>query len=117
VTKYEFLLAKDAGLRNVLVKTRVTGNAFKYDGELGSGTTYFWQVKAVEPVTSQPSAVASFTTVRAQVQLLPKHGEPVAILTWAGIAVYTLLAAVVLVLIRGRLGGRKKGDEVGTGGE
>ena len=117
VTKYEFLLAKDAGLRNVLVKTRVTGNAFKYDGELDSGTTYFWQVKAVEPVTSQPSAVASFTTVRAQVQLLPKHGEPVAILTWAGIAVYTLLAAVVLVLIRGRLGGRKKGDEVGTGGE
>ncbi len=116
VTKYEFVLAKDAELRKVLVKTRVTGNAFRYDGELDSGMTYFWQVRAVEPVASQPSAIASFTTERAQVQLLPRHREPVAVLTWAAIAVYTLLAAVVLVLIRGRLGKRKKEDEVGTGG-
>lgn len=117
VTRYEFLLAKDAELKQVLVKTKIAGNAFRYEGELALGATYYWQVRAIEPVVSEPSGVASFTTVRAEAQALPRQREPVAILTWAGIAVYTLLAAVVLVLIRGRLGQRKKEDEFGMGGE
>lgn len=108
VTKYEFVLAKDAELKQVLVKTKVAGSAFKYDGELDSGTTYFWQVRAMEPSVSPPSAVASFTTLRTPIQQLPRHREPVNILTWAAVAVYTILAAVVMVFIRWKFGPGKR---------
>ncbi len=107
VVKYEFVLAKDPELKQVLVRKRVAGTSFRYEGELGQGVTYFWQVKGVEPFVTEPSAIAVFTVAKAKAEPMPKPGEPVVILTWAGIAVYTILAAVVMVLIRARLGQRR----------
>lgn len=112
VTKYEFILARDPELKRVLVKKKVADTAFKYDGELSPGTTYFWQVRGVEPFITEPSAVASFIVAKAEVGPMPKPREPVGVLTWAGIAVYTILAAVVMVFIRARFGQRKDEQDV-----
>lgn len=111
VTRYEFVLARDSDLKQVLVKTKVSTNAFKYEGELSPGAKYFWQVKAVEPVIGEPSAVASFRTVEAKSQAPARPREPVGVLTWAGIAVYTILAAVVMVFIRARLSQQRGAEE------
>lgn len=111
VTKYEFVLARDPDLKQVLVRKRVADTAFKYDGELIPGTTYFWQVRGVEPFVTEPSATASFTVAKAKAEPVPRAKEPVGVLTWAGIAVYTILAAVVMVFIRARFGQRKEEQE------
>ena len=112
VVKYEFVLARDPELKQVLVRKKVADTAFKYEGELSPGATYFWQVKGVEPFTTEPSAVATFTVARAKAEPIARPGEPVGILTWAGIAIYTILAAVVMVFIRAR-SARGRTDEQG----
>ena len=61
-TRYNFILAEDSALQNILVKETVPTTAYEYGGELDYGTSYFWQVTATEPVPSEPSPVFSFTT-------------------------------------------------------
>ena len=61
-TEYKFTLATDSALKDILVVEFVPTSAFKYNGKLGYGTDYFWQVTATEPAPSDPSPVFSFTT-------------------------------------------------------
>ena len=101
-TKYEFILAKDAALAQTVVKEEVPTSAYQYSGKLDWGTTYFWQVKAIEPVPSEP-ATGTFT-VMSQPQppipitpvTLPSQATPVWI--WMVIGILSLLIIVVIVL-------------------
>ncbi|HUS04467.1 MAG TPA: hypothetical protein VMY79_02975, partial [Dehalococcoidia bacterium] len=103
-TKYEFVLARDADLTQVVVKEKVPASAYIYSGQLDWGTTYFWQVKAIEPVPSEPSDVGIFTVMPEQptAAATPPAVPPVIPLTplwiWAVIGVLSLLVIVVIVL-------------------
>ncbi len=105
-TSYEFILAKDASLNQVLVKARVpTTTAYIYGDRLDWGTTYFWQVRAVEPVASEPSPIGGFTVV-AQ----PQHGVAPAkpppetpLWLWVLMAIYTVEMVAIIALAIKRL--------------
>ena len=58
-TKYQFLLAKDAEMTQIVVEAEVSTTAYEYDGTLEYDTNYFWRVRALEPAPSDgvlPSA-------------------------------------------------------------
>jgi hypothetical protein len=94
-TEYEFSLAKDETLEQIVIRVRVSGETYDYDAELEYGTTYFWQVEATGPFLSQPSPTFSFTVVAKE------KAEPSSLVTklplWLWIAIAFLVAAVSIV--------------------
>jgi hypothetical protein len=97
-TKYEFVLAKDADLQQVIVKTSVPMTSYKYNGRLDFNTTYFWQVRAIEPVFSDPSPVGSFTVVAMGTPAAREQPSPLPLWTWWLIVVCVILLIVMVVL-------------------
>jgi len=99
-TKYEFILAKDAELTEIVVKEKVPTSAYICSSELDWGTTYFWRVKAVEPVPSEPSGIGVFTVMPQPT--MPTIVVPVApsapLWIWLVIGMLTLLVIVIIVL-------------------
>jgi len=71
-TKYEFILATDAGLTKAIAGTPVTVSSPSWQpGEdLAYSTVYFWAVKAVEP-TESPQSIGTFTTMAKAVAPAP----------------------------------------------
>jgi hypothetical protein len=96
--EYEFVLAKDINLQQVIVKVNVPTTSYLYDGTLDYNTNYFWQVRSIEPIVSDPSPIGTFTVV-AQ----PKPattGEKTAAPTPSWIYwVIAVVAAVVVAMI------------------
>ncbi len=70
--RYKFILARDAGLTDIVKSVEVPTSSYLYDGTLDYNTSYFWQVTATQPAPGDPSPIFSFTT---QTKLVP---EPVA---------------------------------------
>ncbi|MBM3142777.1 MAG: exo-alpha-sialidase [Chloroflexi bacterium] len=100
-TKYEFILAKDAALTQVIFKTDVPTTAYIYDGKLDSNVTYFWQVRAVEPVVSDPSLIGSFTVVAEEKPApAPAKPSPIPFWVWAVIAICAALMAAIIAFIK-----------------
>jgi hypothetical protein len=97
-TKYEFVLAQDTALQQVVVKTTVSQTAYLYDGELDFNTSYFWQVRAIDPVVSDPSPIGTFTVVAEQKPVAPITEQPAPIPSWVWwiIAVFTALVVVII---------------------
>jgi hypothetical protein len=103
-TKYEFILAKDAALTQVVVKTNVPTTAYIYDGKLDLNATYFWQVRVFEPVVSDPSPIGYFTVVAGE-KPAPPPAKPSPIPFWVCvvIAVYVALVAAMIVFATVRI--------------
>jgi len=97
-TKYEFILARDAALQQVIVKTNVPMTSYKYDGRLDYNSSYFWQVRAIEPVFSDPSLVGSFTVVAMGTPAAKEKPLPLPLWAWGLIVVCVILLAVMIVL-------------------
>jgi hypothetical protein len=104
--KYEFVLAKDAALQQVVVKTNVSQTSYMYDGELDFSTSYFWQVRAIEPVVSDPSPIGTFTVVAEEkpVEREVEEPAPIPFWVWGVIAVSTALVAVIIAFAMVRPG-------------
>ena len=98
-TKYEFILAKDAGLTQEVIKEEVPISAYIYSGKLDWDTTYFWRVKAIEPAPSEPSVISAFTVISEPTA--PAMVVPVTLATpfwiWLIIGILTLLDIVIIV--------------------
>jgi hypothetical protein len=96
--KYEFVLARDAALQEVIVKTNVSQTSYMYDGELDFNTNYYWQVRVVEPVVSDPSPIGTFTVVAEEKPAEPATEEPtpIPVWVWGVIAICTALVAVMI---------------------
>jgi len=104
-TRYEFVLAKDAALTQVIARAIVPSTAYEYDGKLDWNTAYFWRVRAVEPVLGEPGPVANFTVVAREVLAAPSASSPPApppFWIWAAIAIYVALVVAIIGLIRAR---------------
>ncbi len=64
-TKYQFVLATDAELRDIVVDDFTSTTSYTVKDPLVYDTVYYWQVRAVEPVLSDAGAVFTFHTVKA----------------------------------------------------
>ena len=99
-TKYEFVLATDAAMADMVVEAEVTTTAYEHEGMLEYGTNYFWQVRAIEPFPSDWSATFSFQT-DAHPAPSPPPGTPqgTPIWVWVTIAIGVTLDIGLFVLI------------------
>jgi hypothetical protein len=97
-TKYEFILAKDSAFQKVVVKADVPTTSYIYDIKLDYNTGYFWQVRAIEPVVSDPSPIGTFTVVAEKKPVTPVTEQPMPIPSWVWwiIAVFTALVVVII---------------------
>jgi len=98
-SRYEFVLAKDAALQDVVVKVNVPLTSYLYDGELDYGTAYFWQVRAIEPIVSDPSAIGSFTVIAEEkpAETTTEEPAPIPFWVWGVIALYAILVVAMIV--------------------
>ena len=99
ITKYKFVLAKDAALTQIVKETEVTTTAYEYDGQLEYSQSYFWRVMALEPVPSDWSATFSFQTEPAPAtspaQPAPQPETPL----WAWVVIATGLALLIAMIV------------------
>ncbi|MBM3155162.1 MAG: hypothetical protein FJ008_07475 [Chloroflexi bacterium] len=99
-TAYEFVLARDPALSNYIVKTTISGTAYEYKEDiLDTGTVYYWQVRAIKPVPSDPSPVSTFTTITADEEpqpSIPKKTSP-PFWIWIVIGIYAVLIVALIV--------------------
>jgi len=103
-TKYEFVLAEDVNLAQVVVREEVPVSAYIYTGELDWGKTYLWQVKAIEPAPSEP-AIGTFTVMPeplpaqlpAQLSVPPPISQT-PFWVWIIIGILALLAVLIIAL-------------------
>ncbi|MBN2463361.1 MAG: exo-alpha-sialidase [Dehalococcoidia bacterium] len=98
-SRYEFVLAKDAALQDVVVKTNVPLTSYLYDGELDYGTAYFWQVRVIEPIVSDPSAIGSFTVIAEEkpAETTTEEPAPIPFWVWGVIVLYAILVVAMIV--------------------
>jgi len=101
-TEYEFILATDESLNQVIDSKNIEGTTYNYGGELAQNTTYFWQVKVSEPYQSEPSPIFSFT-VSTEIETEPPIQKTVPpIWLWIVIGVVVIIAASILFITRNR---------------
>ena len=85
-------------MAQVVVKEEVPVSAYIYSGKLDWETTYFWQVKAVEPGPSEPSPVSTFTVVSEPTTLATTVvTPPTPFWIWLIIGILALLDIVIIV--------------------
>ena len=91
---------QERGFDQPVAEADVTTTAFEYDGTLEYSTNYFWQVKALEPAPSDPSATFSFMTEAAPAaEAGAAKAAPTPVWVWVIIAIGAILVIVTLVLI------------------
>jgi len=113
-TTYEFKLAKDAALADIVAEAKVTTTGFKYDGNLDYNNTYFWAARGIEPTVTDWGPVASFTTEKAPAappappaappEPAPPIVTPAIIWTIIGIGAILVIAVIVLIIRTRRVG-------------
>ncbi len=96
-TEYEFTLARDKSLGQIVTSLNVTATTYTYSAELEQGITYFWRVTVTRPFHSQPSPVFSFT-VATDKKTEPPLGLPY-LSVWLLIVIAVLVAALIIALI------------------
>ena len=92
-TEYEFILASDGALTLVIVNEKVSTSTYQYKGSLDWNTTYYWQVKAIEPTLSEP-ALGVFTVMPAPEPTAATPPTPSWI--WAIIGILAFLDVVII---------------------
>lgn len=95
-TKYEFILAKDADLAQVVTKEEVASSAYMYSGKLDWGTRYFWQVKAIEPIPSEPSVISIFTVMPQPTTSTMPVASATPFWVWLIIGILAVLSIVII---------------------
>jgi hypothetical protein len=107
-TKYQFILARDPGLTNIVTIAEVPTTAYVYEGYLDYSTSYFWQVTAIQPAPSDPSPVFTFYTeakpepvsmTPTEEIILEENPMPPWVLVVIGIGIALLVIVIVLVFI------------------
>jgi len=98
ITEYEFVLAKDSALTDIIVQESLPTTAYKYSGRLDYDTPYFWQVAATKPLPSEPSPVFSFTTISKPSP--PPETPPLynQLLQWLQISVFINVLGFVIII-------------------
>ena len=99
---YEFTLARDAQLKDVIVQEMTGTTGFELKSKLPLSTPYYWQVKAVAPVISDPSPVGTFTLTEniTQTQKQPAaKPKPGAVPAPSNFWIWIIIVIVVVLLL------------------
>ena len=70
-SKYQFMLSANATMTSPIIDTEVENAGFTMTEELDYGATYFWKVRAIEPVESDWSTLANFTVEEESTEPVP----------------------------------------------
>jgi photosystem II stability/assembly factor-like uncharacterized protein len=98
--KYRFVLAKDADMTQVIVRTEVSTPSYEYKGVLNYNTSYFWRVMALEPAPSEWSATFSFQTISAPLsESPPEESQSAPPFVWAIIGIGTSFVIFIFILL------------------
>jgi hypothetical protein len=99
-TEYQFILAKDSALTEIIAQESLPTTAYRYSGRLDYDTPYFWQVIAIKPLPSEPSPVFSFSTTSRPSpppEIPPLYNQ---LLQWLQISVLiNVLGFVIIVAV------------------
>jgi hypothetical protein len=98
-TEYEFILATDNALNQVVVNEKVSTTTYQYKGYLDWGTTYYWQVRAIDPVLSE-SSISTFTVMPAPEPAAPTPPTPSWIWITIGLLAFLDVAIIVFCFIK-----------------
>lgn len=105
-TLYRFQLAENAEMKSLLIDTTVQGTtSYLYSGDLQCGRSYFWRVKAVQPVQSDWSATFNLKTqasVSAASETILPRTTPAWIWVLIGMCLVLSVCMFVLILRRYR---------------
>ncbi len=99
---YQFTLARDSQLKDVIVQETTETTAFELKSPLAFSTPYFWQVKAIAPVVSDPSPVGTFTLTEniTQPQKQPEaRPQPGAVPAASNFWIWIIIVIVVVLLL------------------
>jgi hypothetical protein len=94
-TEYEFVLAKDIELQQVIVKVNVPTTSYLYDGTLDYNTNYFWQVRSILPVVSDLSPIGTFTVIAQSKPATTEEETAPPTPSW----IYWIIAVVAAVVV------------------
>lgn len=108
-TEYQFVLARDSALTDIVIQENLPTTAYKYSGRLDYDTSYFWQVAATKPLPSELSPVFCFTTVPEPT--VPQAPAPFydRLLSWLQVSVlinvlgFVILTGMIIVFSRRRM--------------
>ncbi len=99
-SKYRFIMARDMGMSDIIATAEVSGTSYVYEGTLEYSTSYFWQVMALEPAPSDPSAAFCFTTEAKPSPVPPViEAPPPATPTWVWVVIGTGTVLIIVILI------------------
>jgi photosystem II stability/assembly factor-like uncharacterized protein len=93
VDEYEFVLATDEQLSDVIIRASVPGTTYIHGSPLDPGKTYYWQVKAG---TGSPSPVFRFTVENESTPGQEPPAVNISQVLW--IAGITLLCLIIIIL-------------------
>lgn len=98
-TKYQFILAEDAAMTQIVKEAEVTDINYDYDGPLDYNTIYFWRIMATEPASSDWSATFSFQTETApSTTEMPSQNSSLNIFIILGLAVAIAGISTLVIL-------------------
>lgn len=99
VTRYEFVLARDVEMKDIIVRATPHSSVYIHDGHLEPGREYFWQVRALEPVTSAWSFIMVFRTESLPAARHIERERTISPAYFAIIGIGFLLYLSILILI------------------
>jgi hypothetical protein len=104
ISTYEFMLASDPAMEQILHKALVQDNSYTYSGQIEEGMTYYWQVTPLGNVSAMASPVYRFNVPQTGKGTLPEDSRP-----WLYIAIPLLafILAIIAVLVISRSRSRK----------
>ena len=70
-TEYQFILSTNWTLARPLIDAKVNNAGFKLSKELDYGKTYFWVIRATQPIQSSWSTLANFTVADKPAEPVP----------------------------------------------
>jgi len=93
--KYEFILAEDAELEKILVSASTSTTSYEYRDKLQYTKPYFWQVRAVSPVLTDPSPTGTFVLMQNSAAGNPNQQPS----SWSSDLWITVIIAIMALLM------------------
>ncbi|RPJ62918.1 MAG: hypothetical protein EHM12_03535 [Dehalococcoidia bacterium] len=102
-TSYKYELSTNADMSSPLVSASTGTSGYEYQGQLECGKSYFWRVRAEQPVLSDWSAVFSFTVLPEAETMAADTQQSVQVPRWVwlvcGLGCVLILAIAAMVMI------------------
>ena len=101
-TTYEFILAKNAQLTDIIMHEKTQTTAFELKSDLQPSTAYYWQVMAVAPVISDASPVGTFSLSESKItpqKPPPANAKPGSVAAPSALWIWIIIVIVAVLLL------------------